>query len=75
VTPPAKTRAAIIVLRASCEDGTLETFRVHVLVMPDVERGTVAEHTVTDADDAARLVAESVAAFRRRYCKRRRSRA
>lgn len=63
VEPSPKTRAAILVLRASVEEGVAETFRVHILTMLDVAQGEVAELTVADPEDAVREVSKWLAAF------------
>lgn len=65
VQPSPKTRAAILVLRASVEVGVAESFRVHILAMMDVARGEVAELTVADPGDAVREVSKCLTAFTR----------
>jgi hypothetical protein len=63
VQPSPKTRAAILVLRASVEAGVADSFRVHILAMLDVARGEVAELTVADPEDAVKEVSRCLAAF------------
>lgn len=65
VQPSPKTRAAVVVLRASVEVGVRESFRVHILALPDIARGEVVELTVADTEDAVREVSKCLAAFTR----------